>query len=155
MGGRPQGGADRCDATHYATTNGIGSRIFCPAARAMSAAQRRISDAVKVLEGQAESAALPSLLNAALAHTNLGNMQGLIDKLQQSGLGPQVTSWLGAGQNLPITADDLKAALGNAEVQQIAAHFGLPVDKILATVAENLPAIIDKLSPNGTLQKSA
>ena len=114
-----------------------------------------ISGAVKGLAGQAETAALPTMLNAALAQTSLGNMQGLLDKLQQSGLGPQVTSWLGDSKNLPITADQLKAALGNEQVQQIATHFGLPVDKILATVAEQLPAIVDKLSPNGTLQKAA
>ena len=56
---------------------------------------------------------------------------------------------------MPISADQLKAALGNAQVQQLAAHFGLPVDKILATMADKLPAIVDKLSPNGMLQKPA
>ena len=114
-----------------------------------------ISSALTGLAGQVESAALPTLLNAALAKTDLKDMQGLLDKLQQSGLGKQVSSWLGDGKNLPITVDQLKTALGNQKIQQLAAHFGLPVDKILATVAENLPAIVDKLSPNGTLQKSA
>src|SRR5437763_16594659 len=41
MGGRPEGGADRCGAMHYATTSGIGSRIFCPAEKAMWEALRR------------------------------------------------------------------------------------------------------------------
>jgi uncharacterized protein YidB (DUF937 family) len=63
-----------------------------------------------------------------------------------------VASWLGNGKNLPITAEQLKAALSNEQVQQIATHFGLPLDKMLATIAENLPAIVDKLSPNGKLQ---
>jgi uncharacterized protein YidB (DUF937 family) len=111
-----------------------------------------LGGALKGLAGQAETAALPALLSAVLAKTSLGNMQGLLDKLQQSGLGPQVASWLGNGKNLPITAEQLKAALGNEQVQQIATHFGLPLDKMLATIAENLPAIVDKLSPNGKLQ---
>ncbi len=34
--------ADQCDAMHYATTSGSGSRISCPAANAMSAAPRPI-----------------------------------------------------------------------------------------------------------------
>jgi len=114
-----------------------------------------LGGALKGLAGQAEAAALPALLSAVLAKTDLKDMQGLLDKLQQSGLGKQVASWLGDGKNLPITADQLKAALGNQQIQQIATHFGLPVDKILATVAEHLPAIIDKLSPNGTLQKAS
>ena len=111
-----------------------------------------LSSAVKGLVGAAEATALPGLLSAALANTSLGNMRGLLDKLQQTGLRPQVSSWLGEGTNLPITADQLKAALGNEQIQQLAAHFGLPLDKVLATVAENLPAMVDKLSPNGKLQ---
>jgi uncharacterized protein YidB (DUF937 family) len=112
-----------------------------------------LSGAVKGLAGQAETAALPALLSAALAKTDLKDMQGLLNKLQQSGLGKQVSSWLGDDINLPITADQLRAALGNEQIQQLAAHFGLPMDKILATVAENLPAIVDKLSPDGKLQQ--
>ena len=104
------------------------------------------------LTDTAETAALPGLLSAALANTGMGNMAGLLEKLQQSGLGPQVSSWLGDGKNLPITGDQLKAALGDDQVQQLAGHFGLPLDKVLATVADNLPGIVDKLSPNGNLR---
>jgi uncharacterized protein YidB (DUF937 family) len=111
-----------------------------------------LSSAITALTGTAEATALPGLLSAALANTSMGNMQGLLEKLQQSGLGPQVSSWLGEGRNLPITGDQLKAALGNEQIQQLAAHFGLPLDKVLAMVAENLPAIVDKLSANGTLR---
>jgi uncharacterized protein YidB (DUF937 family) len=53
---------------------------------------------------------------------------------------------------LPITADQLRAALGNEQIQQLATQLGLPMDKILATVAEHLPAIVDKMSPKGKLQ---
>ena len=111
-----------------------------------------LGGALKGLAGQVETAALPALLSAALAKTDLKDMQGLLNKLQQSGLGKQVSSWLGDGKNLPITADQLRAALGNEQIQQLAAYFGLPMDKILTTVAESLPAIVDKLSPNGKLQ---
>jgi uncharacterized protein YidB (DUF937 family) len=104
------------------------------------------------LAGTAETAALPGLLSPALANTSLGNMQGLLEKLQQSGLGPQVSSWLGNGENLPVSGDQLKAALGSEQIQQMAAHFGLPMDKVLAMVAENLPAIVDSLSSNGKLR---
>ena len=103
--------------------------------------------------GQAEAAAMPALISAVLAKTDLGNMQGLLDKLQQSGLGPQVSSWLGDGKNMPISA--VRAALGNTQIQQLAASFGLPVDKVLASLAEHLPAVVDKMSPNGTLQQPA
>ncbi len=58
-----------------------------------------LGGAIKGLAGQVEAAALPALLSAALAKTDLKDMQGLLDKLQQSGLGPQVSSWLGDGKN--------------------------------------------------------
>ncbi len=108
---------------------------------------------LKAAFGQAEAAVLPALLSAALAKTDLGSIQGLLDKLQQSGLGPQVASWLGDGKNLPVTAEQLSAAIGCTKIGQMAAAFGLPTDKVLATLAEHLPDIVDKLSPNGKLQE--
>jgi uncharacterized protein YidB (DUF937 family) len=114
-----------------------------------------LSGALTGALGQAEAAAMPALISAVLAKTDLGSMQGLLDKLQQSGLGPQVSSWLSDGKNLPISADQLRAALGNTQIQQLAASFGLPVDKVLASLAEHLPAVVDKMSPNGTLQQPA
>ena len=103
--------------------------------------------------GQGDANALPGLLSQVLAKTELGSASGLLAKLQESGLGSQVASWLGSGTNLPVTADQLRSALGNEQVQQIANAIGLPVDKILPALSEHLPAAIDKMSPNGTLQE--
>jgi uncharacterized protein YidB (DUF937 family) len=104
--------------------------------------------------GQVTAAAAPALIAAALAKTNLGNLQGVVNQLQQGGLNDQVKSWLGNGANMPITADQLKAVLGNAEVQEFARHLGLPVDETLKLLAQYLPEIVDKASPNGTLKAS-
>jgi uncharacterized protein YidB (DUF937 family) len=105
--------------------------------------------------GQAEVAAMPALISAALARTNLGDLQGLVNQLQQGGLGTQVQSWLGSGQNLPITADQLRAALGSDQVKQLAQHFGVDPDAALKLLAEHLPAAVDQASPGGTLQPSS
>ncbi len=101
--------------------------------------------------GQLAEGAAPGLISAALAKTNLGDMQGLVNQLQQGGLGDQVKSWLGNGSNMPITADQLRAALGNDQIKQIAEHFGVPVDAALKLLAEHVPAAVDQASPNGTL----
>src|SRR5450759_2972976 len=69
-----------------------------------------LSGGLKNALGQAEAAAMPALISRVLAKTDLGNMQGLLNKLQQSGLGPQVASWLGDGKNMPITPDQLRTA---------------------------------------------
>lgn len=101
--------------------------------------------------GQLAEGAAPGLISVALAKTNLGDMQGLVNQLQQGGLGDQVKSWLGNGSNIPVTADQLRAALGNDQVKQLAEHFGVPVDTVLKQLAEHVPAAVDQASPNGTL----
>ena len=98
---------------------------------------------------------MPALLNTVLAQTQYHDLNGLVAALEKGGLGPQVQSWLGNGQNMPITADQLKAVLGNAEVQDFARHLGLPVDEMLKLLAQYLPEIVDKASPGGTLQPHA
>jgi uncharacterized protein YidB (DUF937 family) len=114
-----------------------------------------LGGALKGVLGQVEAAAVPALVSAALAKTNLGNLQGLVNQLQQGGLGPQVQSWLGGGANMSITPDQLRAALGSDQVRQLAAHFGVPVDQALNLLAQHLPAVVDQASPNGKLQSAA
>jgi uncharacterized protein YidB (DUF937 family) len=104
------------------------------------------------LIGQVTAAAAPQLIAAVLAKTNLGDLSGLVTQLQQNGMGDQVKSWLGNGANMHITPDQLRAALGNDQVKQIAAHFGLPIDEALKLLAEHVPNAVDQASPNGTLQ---
>jgi uncharacterized protein YidB (DUF937 family) len=101
---------------------------------------------------QVEAAAVPNLISAALAKTNLGNLQGIVNQLQQGGLGPQAQSWLGSGANLPVTPDQLRAALGNDHVRQLAQHFGIDPDAALKLLADHLPNAVDQASPQGTLK---
>jgi len=114
-----------------------------------------LGGALKGVLGQVEADAVPALISAALAKTNLGDLQGLVNKLQQGGLSDQVQSWLGNGANLPVTVDQLRTALGNEQVQQIARELGLPIDGALKLLAEYLPTTVDQASPNGTIQPSA
>jgi uncharacterized protein YidB (DUF937 family) len=101
--------------------------------------------------GQIESQAAPALINALLAKTQLGDLSGLVAKLQQGGLDTQVKSWLGNGANMPVTADQLRTVLGDAQVQEFARHLGLPVDATLKLLSQHLPNVVDQASPNGKL----
>jgi len=114
-----------------------------------------LGDALKGALGQVEAAALPALVNAALAKTQYHDLNGLVAALQKGGLNNQVQSWLGPGANLPVTEDQLKAVLGNAQVQEFAQHLGLPVDQVLKVLSQYLPDIVDKASPNGVLKPAA
>jgi uncharacterized protein YidB (DUF937 family) len=109
---------------------------------------------LKSLLGSLAAAEGPAVLSALLAKTNLGSLQGLVDQLQQAGLGDQVKSWLSNGANMKVTPDQIRAALGNDQVKQIAQHLGIPVDQALKVLADHLPGVVDQASPNGKIQKA-
>jgi len=113
-----------------------------------------LTEGLKGVLGQVTVQDLPGMLNAALAQTPMGNLQGLADQLQSGGLGAEVQSWIGAGKNLPISADQLKEVLGSDQVKQIAQHFGIDPEAALKLLEQNLPATIDAASPNGVLPAS-
>jgi len=115
-----------------------------------------IGGVLKGLAGQQQGQAgggLGGILGQVLGNTDLGSLGGLLNQLQKSGLGPQVSSWLGNGANLPISVDQLRQALGDDTIRQIATSFGIPVDQLLGQLSQHLPAAVDKLSPNGTLEQ--
>src|SRR5580692_12743229 len=113
-----------------------------------------LGDMLKGLLGQAQSGALPTLVNAVLAKTQYRDLNGLVAALEKGGLDAEVKSWLGPGANLPVTEEQLKAVLGNTQVQDFARHLGLPVDQTLKTMAQYLPEIVDKASPDGVLKRA-
>jgi uncharacterized protein YidB (DUF937 family) len=124
-----------------------------------------LESALKGLAGQtgqtgqqeASPASLPDILAQALAQvlskTDLGSLGGLVQQLAHSGLASQVASWLSNGDNLPVSIDQLRNALGNRNLAQLANQFGLPADELLRHLANHLPGAIDAVSPKGTLAK--
>src|SRR5262249_23873998 len=64
-----------------------------------------LSGTLKSKRGKTEVAAGAGRINAALAKTGLGNLQGLIATLEAGGLGAQVKSWLGDGRKLPVSPE--------------------------------------------------
>ncbi|MES2068898.1 MAG: YidB family protein [Pseudomonadota bacterium] len=80
-----------------------------------------------------------------------GGLQGLISTFQQSGLGDIVGSWVGTGQNLPISAEQIQQALGSGQLQQLASAAGISPDSAAGHLAELLPGVIDHLTPNGAV----
>ena len=93
------------------------------------------------------------LLQAALSMLNNGSaqggLQGLVQQFTQAGLGQQIQSWIGNGANLPISADQVKQALGNAHLDSLAQASGLNTSDVATHLSSLLPGLIDKLTPNG------
>ena len=79
-----------------------------------------------------------------------GGLGNLTDMLSQLGLGDQVKSWVGTGENLPVTAEQIQNTLGqNSTLGQIASQAGVSETDAAGGLAELLPGLINKLTPNG------
>jgi uncharacterized protein YidB (DUF937 family) len=95
---------------------------------------------------------LGPVLGGAAAGTALsGGLGGLINDLQKIGQGRAAQSWIDRGPNDEIAPADLKKALGSDTLDALAKQTGLSRDELLEGLSQNLPDLIDKLTPNGRL----
>jgi uncharacterized protein YidB (DUF937 family) len=103
--------------------------------------------------GAGETNPLLGVLSGLL--TQSGGLQGLAGKFSQSGQGDAFSSWIGMGENQPISGDQIRKTLGSDQISALAARIG--VDPALASsfLAEYLPKIIDKLTPAGKVDPNA
>ena len=60
-------------------------------------------------------------------------------------------SWVGTGQNQPISAHDLSRVLTPDQIDFLTQRTGLPREELLAGLSEQLPDVVDKLTPDGRL----
>jgi uncharacterized protein YidB (DUF937 family) len=81
-----------------------------------------------------------------------GGLEGVLGKLKESGLAEQAASWVGTGANLPVNADQITSALGSGQIAEMAAKFGIDPADLSAKIAEHLPTVVDKLTPNGAVE---
>ena len=86
-----------------------------------------------------------------LVNNQPGGLAGLLAQFQQGGLGDLAASWVGTGQNLPISADQLQGVLGGDMLGQLAGKLGIAPEAASSQLAEILPGLVDKLTPGGEL----
>src|ERR1700693_427647 len=84
-----------------------------------------------------------------------GGLPALLQSFHDKGLGNLASSWVGTGQNLPITAEQIQHVLGIDQVKQLAAKAGISPDVAGSSLAQLLPTLIDKLTPNGQMPQHA
>lgn len=107
------------------------------------------------LLGGGEGGGMNPQLLSAVAQMFLGQggggLQGLMGMLQQKGLDDAVQSWVSTGSNMPISAEQIMGALGHGNIQQLASQSGLSTEDVGSQLAQHLPGLVDKLSPEGQL----
>ncbi len=80
-----------------------------------------------------------------------GGLSGLLQQLQAGGLGGAVQSWVGTGANQAISADQLGAALGPKLLSALGVGNGSQGADLLPLLAQLLPLVVDRLTPNGQM----
>jgi uncharacterized protein YidB (DUF937 family) len=96
---------------------------------------------------------LIGILGTVLAQS--GGLQGLANRFSQSGHADTFSSWVGMGENLPVSADQIQKVLGSEQVRALAAKMGIDPDQAAQLVAEYLPKVVDKLTPTGQVDPNA
>jgi uncharacterized protein YidB (DUF937 family) len=100
-----------------------------------------------------EANPLMGIISGLLAQS--GGLQGLASKFAQSGQGNAFQSWVGMGENQPVSSGQIQNALGSEQLNAMASRMG--VDPAMASnfLAEYLPKIVDKLTPAGKIDPTA
>jgi uncharacterized protein YidB (DUF937 family) len=100
-----------------------------------------------------EANPLIGVLGGLLAQS--GGLQGLANKFSQSGQGNAFQSWVGMGENHPVSNDQIQNVLGSEQVNAIATRMGVDPAVVSTFLAEYLPKIVDKLTPAGKIDPAA
>lgn len=100
---------------------------------------------------QGGGAAPAGLVAAAMEFVNSqpGGLSGLIQRFHEGGAGDIVSSWIGNGENKPISPDTLTNVLGSGAVGEMAQKAGVSGDQLSGMLATVLPHLVDKATPNG------
>ncbi|MBV8449124.1 MAG: DUF937 domain-containing protein [Hyphomicrobiales bacterium] len=85
----------------------------------------------------------------------IGGLGGLLDQFRAKGLGGIVGSWLGPGDNQPVSPQDVHQALGPDIIEQLSQKSGIPRDQLLAELSRVLPNLVDRLTPSGRVPTNA
>ena len=80
-----------------------------------------------------------------------GALQQLMGSFQGAGLENILQSWVGTGQNLPISPDQVKQVLGSGKVAELAKSAGISESETASSLSGLLPQVIDKITPGGNV----
>jgi uncharacterized protein YidB (DUF937 family) len=95
---------------------------------------------------------LGGLLGGGAAGSVLtGGLGDLLKQFQQNGQGDKAASWVSTGQNEPVTSSELEQALGAERLQWLMNQTGMSKQELLAGLSQELPQVVDKLTPDGRL----
>ena len=103
------------------------------------------------LSGLASSPIGGALAGAAAGTAVSGGLGSLLDQFRNAGHGAAADSWVSNGDNHPITPDQINSVIGQGKIADIAAQAGVSPEQMSSLLAQALPTLIHKLTPDGQL----
>lgn len=104
------------------------------------------------LSGEKNQDEIEPVVNAIQAVlASQGGLEGVVEKLNQGGLSSVVSSWVGTGANEPVSSTQIRDALGDDHVDQIASSAATPKQQLLSLLAQELPSLINAITPSGSV----
>jgi uncharacterized protein YidB (DUF937 family) len=92
-----------------------------------------------------------ALIATALEFVNNqpGGLNGLIQQFKDKGAGDIISSWVGNGENQPISPDTLHNVLGSDAVTSIASKAGIAPEQVTGLLSQVLPHVVNAATPEG------
>ncbi len=82
-------------------------------------------------------------------------LQGILTAMQSNGMGQQVKSWIGSGPNAPVTGADIKKVANPSALARMARQEGVSPEELCDHIAQALPGLVDKATPEGQVPRQA
>lgn len=101
-----------------------------------------------------KAAPLVSQVLGLMTQSSQGGLPGFLNQFTKAGLGSQVDSWVGPGENQPLAQNDLVKVLGNPLLEKMASQTGLPIAAALPAIAAVIPGVTNALTPEGQIPAS-
>jgi len=98
---------------------------------------------------------LGSLLGTLGSDGGANPLSGLLQQLEDGGLGEKTRSWVGSGENAPVSGAEVAQALPVQSLDSVAEKAGLSPEEAADQLASVLPETVDKLTPTGSVPEGS
>ena len=91
------------------------------------------------------------LSGASVGSVLSGGLGDLVERFKQNGQGQAADSWVRKGPNQQLAPDQLEQAIGPDVLNTLSQQTGLSREELLSRLTRELPAAVDKFTPEGRL----
>jgi uncharacterized protein YidB (DUF937 family) len=84
-----------------------------------------------------------------------GGLEGILGKFRESGLSHQADSWVSTGENMSISPDQLQNVFGASTISELASRLGVSEQQAGSEMAQVLPEVINRLTPEGQVPENS